>query len=65
MEWYRYSIQYQISILNRKNALFHLRSVILISGRTSNQKLELSVAGASDPSTRVQKLIGNYELMTF
>ena len=27
------------------------------SGGTSNQKPELSVAGASDPSTQVQKLI--------
>ena len=30
---------------------------IYISGGTSNGKLELSVAGASNPSTRVQKLI--------
>ena len=27
-----------------------------ISGGTSNQKLELSVAGASDPSARAQKI---------
>ena len=30
---------------------------MLISGGTSNRKVELSVAGESDPSTRVQKLI--------
>ena len=30
---------------------------IVVSGGTSTRKLELSVAGASDPSTRVKKLI--------
>ena len=36
------------------------RLVLLhISGGTSNQKLKLSVAGASDLSARVQKLIAS------
>ena len=30
---------------------------VTASGGTSNRKLELSVAGASDPSARIQKLI--------
>ena len=45
--------------LNFKSILHALYTYIYIyiSGGTSNRKLELSVAGASDPSTRVQKLI--------
>ena len=34
-----------------------MQCLVLVSGGTNNRKLELSVAGASDPSTPIQKLI--------